>query len=193
MAWPPVGDNRFSEAPLERLVADARSDELIAARGRERWLRRQASEDATIASVLVASAERSLRVVVTVRGGSTVAGVVDLVGSDVVGLVAGDGRRHLVAGAHVVTVRCSGAGVLGDDGGGRDRAEVTLRELLHEVAATGRRVRLATVEPGTAIAGELCLVGRDVIGVAPEPGTVGGDVVYVRLASVAAASFNVSG
>ena len=57
---------------LERWAADARARDAADSRVKERWLRAQAEEDATIAGVLLAMAERREMVVVATAAGGAI-------------------------------------------------------------------------------------------------------------------------
>jgi hypothetical protein len=83
---PPREPVRISAAdPLAALhawIAEGQVDEAARARARQRWLERQAAEEATLAGVLVDLAERGRPVLVTTRGGHRLSGPVRAVGAD---------------------------------------------------------------------------------------------------------------
>lgn len=67
---------------LPTWIADGRVDEAVNARGRQRWLERQAAEEATLAGVLLDLAERHRPVTITTTGGHRLSGAVTAVGAD---------------------------------------------------------------------------------------------------------------
>lgn len=161
-------------ARLERWAADARVDEAARARSRERWLRRQAEEERTVAGVLADLLEAGAVVAVTVAPGAELTGVVRAVGADFVALGAG-GRpasEVVVALAAVTSVRTrSGtAEVLGD----RPAAgTMRLVDVVAALAADRDEVRVVTRDGGT-VAGVVRSVGQDVLVVrtgGPRPAT----------------------
>ena len=180
---------------IERWAAEARAREAVDARVRERWLRRQAEEEATFAGALLDLAERQVGVVVTTTANRRHTGVVEAVGADFVALRAAGGRTAIVA------LRSVAAGGTGGSGDGRLRAlgsrderpsrsvTVGLTDVLAHAAANHPRV---LVHAGTAaVVGELRTVGTDVISVHTD-----GDPsanVYLSLASVSEVSFLDSG
>jgi hypothetical protein len=145
---------------LARWLAEARVDEAAAARARERWLRQQAGEEATLVGVLLDLAERGSTVVVESAGGRRHRATVTAVAEDFCALRTEQGTDSLVAYAGISAV------ALLDDvapAGDRPRAlDMTLAEALGVVAAERPRV-LVTGRDGSGRAGELTSVGRDVI------------------------------
>ncbi len=180
---------------LERWAADARAREAAGARVRERWLRAQAEEEASLAGVLLALAERRETVVVTTAAGRRHRGVVTGVGVDFVVVEVPAGVPTLIALAAVGDVRVAADGVgpasraatTGNDAGGAALG-VHLGDVLAQAA--GQRPRVA-VRAGTAsVVGELRAMGTDVLTVRTD-----GDAraVYVPLASLSEVSFLASG
>ena len=146
-------------ARLERWAADARVDEAARRRARERWLRRQAEEESTVAGVLADLLEAARPVTLHTRQGRRHHGEVRAVGADFVALGTGHGSV-LVALWAVASVRTApgGEGVLGD----RDAAApVLLAEVAAGLAADRERVLVVTAD-GEAVVGTLVSVGRDV-------------------------------
>lgn len=186
---------------IERWAAEARARDAVDARVRERWLRRQAEEEATFAGLLVDLAERQVGVVVTTTANRRHAGVVEAVGADFVALHGPAGRTAIVALASVASVASVASLGTGGPGDGRRRAltgrddrasrslTVSLADVLAHAAANYPRVQ---VHAGTAIVvGELRTVGADVISVHTDgdpPATA-----YLSLASVSDVSFLDSG
>jgi hypothetical protein len=160
---------------LERWAADARVDEAARARSRERWLRRQAEEERTLAGVLADLLEaRAVATVQTVAPGASFAGVVRALGADFVALGA-EGRQAgevVVALAAVASVgtRAGSPEVLGDR---RALGTMRLADVVAELAAGRDEVRVVTRDGGT-LAGTVASVGQDVVVVrsaGPRPAT----------------------
>jgi hypothetical protein len=174
-------------ARLERWAADARVDEAARSRSRERWLRRQAEEERTLAGVLADMLEARVPVSVhTVAPGAAYAGVVRALGADFVALGAASARAGevVVALAAVASVRPRAATpeVIGDR-----RATGTLRlaEVLSALAEGRDEVRITTRDGGT-LAGVVGSVGQDVIGVrSADPGQASAFVPIDAIVSVA--------
>src|SRR5690606_35255177 len=91
-------------ARLDRWAADARVDEAAQRRSRERWLRQQAEEGATLAGVLADLAEGEAAVTVQTAAGHRHHGVLRAVGADFVAVEAGAGAV-LVAMSALLAVR----------------------------------------------------------------------------------------
>jgi hypothetical protein len=175
---------------LERWAADARAREAAEARVRERWLRAQAAEEASLAGVLVALAERRETVVLTTAPGRRHRGIVTGVGVDFVAIESPAGMATLVALGVVADVRVAEeartVATTGDADGGA--LGVRLADVLAQAA--GQRPRVS-VHAGTAsVVGELRSMGADVLTVRAD-GDAG--AVYVGLASLSEVSFLASG
>ncbi len=69
-------------AALEAWVAEGRVDEAARARARQRWLERQAAEEASLSGVLLDLAERNRPVTLTTVAGHRLSGPVIAVGTD---------------------------------------------------------------------------------------------------------------
>ena len=179
---------------LERWAADARAREAADARVRERWLRSQSEEEASLAGVLLALAERRQTVVVTTVGGRRHRGVVTGVGVDFAALEAPAGTTTLVALTGLADVRAVEDGMrprataagAGDDDR-RGAFGVRLGDVLAQAA--GQRPRISLHAGAAPVVGDLRAMGSDVLTVR----TDGGAVVYVGLASVSDISFLASG
>jgi hypothetical protein len=89
---------------IDRWVAEGRVDEAARRRARERWLRHQAEEDATVAGVLADVAERGAPVTVHARGGRRHRGEVRALGRDFVAIRSAT-ADVVVALAAVTSVR----------------------------------------------------------------------------------------
>lgn len=178
---------------LERWAADARARDAADARVRERWLRAQAEEDASLAGALLACAEREATVVLTTVDGHRHRGLVAGVGLDFCAVIALGGTTTLVALDSLAEVRPADPSdrrrsPAAGDGHGQASLGVRLADVLAQAA--GQRPRIS-VQAGTAsVVGDLRAVGSDVLTVRTD-GI--GAVVYVRLPSVSAVSFLASG
>jgi hypothetical protein len=176
------GDEGWLADRLERWAADARVDEAARARSRERHLRHQAEEDATLAGVLADVLEAGALVVVHTRSGGRHGGTVRAAGADFVAL-GPDGRRGsevVVALAAVASVRIRPGTptVLGD------RAvvgRVRLADVLAVLAAERAAVRLVTAG-GESLAGVVRSTGQDVVVIAGRDRSSG--VAYVPFDAV---------
>jgi hypothetical protein len=167
-------------ADLDRWAAERRTDDAAAARARERSLRQQAAESATLAGLLVDVAERRAAVLVRMTNGGSHRGTAVLVGLDFVA-VAGEGPAllTLLALHAVASVRVSD-GATGAAETDRGPGDLDIGTVLAAVAPERPRVRVGL---GTEqVAGELIGAGLDVLTVRAdgEPASV----VYVPLASV---------
>ena len=166
-------------ARLERWAADARVDEAARVRSRERWLRRQAEEESTVAGVLADLMEAGRPVALHTRSGRRHHGVVRALGADFVALATGRGTV-LVALAAVASLRGQPGerSVLGDR---EVAAGLHLADVAAGLAAERAPVLVVTAD-GEAVAGVLASVGRDVAllrGTGDPPATC-----YVPLAAV---------
>jgi hypothetical protein len=178
---------------LERWAADARAREAADARVRERWLRAQAAEDASLAGVFLTLAERRETVVVTTMWGRRTTGVVTGVGVDFVALESPAGTATLLTLATIAAVRVA-------EDATRSAARATTGDLdvgpvgvrLADVLAqaAGQRPRVAVHAAAASFVGELRSMGTDVLTVRAD-GDAG--AVYVALASLSEVSFLASG
>jgi small nuclear ribonucleoprotein (snRNP)-like protein len=166
---------------LERWAADARVDEAVRTRARERWLRRQAEEEATVRGALVDLCEGATPVTVHTRAGRRYAGTVRAVGADFVALGFGGGQAGVVVSLDAlasVRTRPGVRAVLGDrPGGGATR----LSDVVAGLAADREQVRLVTVD-GESVTGVVRSVGLDILVVRAEADATG--VAYVPLAAI---------
>ncbi len=167
---------------LERWAAEARVDEAARARSRERWLRRQAEEESTLAGVLADLLEAGSPVTVHTRAGGRYAGAVRAVGADFVALGPDPlpGSDVVVALAAIASVRTRPGtpGVLGDR---TVAGALHLADVVAGLAAERERVRVVTVD-GETLAGVVRSVGQDVAVVGQD-----GDAsvaAYVPLAAI---------
>lgn len=180
---------------LERWAADARAREAADARVRERWLRAQAEEEASLAGVLLALAERGETVVLTTVAGRRHRGVVTGVGVDFAALEAAGGLTTLLVLGGLGDARVVEAGTRARAAAAPATTErrpgalgVRLADVLAQAA--GQRPRVAVQAGAASVVGDLRSVGTDVVTVRTD-GEAG--VVYVALASVSEVSFLASG
>ncbi|MDQ3641634.1 MAG: hypothetical protein M3450_09345 [Actinomycetota bacterium] len=181
---------------LERWAADARAREAADARVRERWLRAQAAEGASMAGVLLDLAERRETVVVATVAGRRHRGVVTGVGEDFVAMQAPSGTITLVALSALGDVRLAdrgsgpGSRVAASTGDrpGRGSLGARLADVLAQAA--GGRPRILVQTGAASVVGDLRAVGLDVLTVQTD-----GDAgpVYVWLPSLSEISFLASG
>ena len=169
-------------ARLERWAAEARVDEAARGRSRERWLRRQAEEEGTVAGVLSDLAEAGAPVTLHTRSGGRHGGAVRAVGADFVALGpdGGRGSEAVVALRAIASVRTL-PGVRGVVGDRRPVATLQLADVVAGLAAEREPVRIVT-DDGEAIAGVVRSVGRDVAVVRGDPPGTG----YVPLDAISA-------
>lgn len=170
------------EDALIDLVDQARAEDAAASRRRRGWLRRQATEDASLVGVLTTLAEQGATVAVTTSGGRRFVGPVRGAGACLVAIEVTGGRAYVDIGA-VETIRNTapeGVGVP-DPVGHRGGADpVTMADVLH-LATVDRPGLVIGLRSGERVAGELIAAGRDVVMVRPDGRR---SVVYASLASV---------
>jgi hypothetical protein len=171
---------------LERWAADARAREAADARVRERWLRAQAEDEASLAGVLLAFAERRETVVITTVEGRRHRGAVTGVGGDFVAVEVPSGTTTLLRLDTLADVRVV-EGTRTATGEGASLG-VRLADVLAQAA--GQRPRVSVQAGVASVVGDLSAVGSDVLTVR----TAGAArVAYVALASVSEVSFLASG
>jgi len=197
---------------IERWVAEVRARDAVDARQRERWLRRQAEDEAAFAGLLLGLAERRATVVTTTIGGRHHVGQVAAVGADFAALSTAGARITLVSLAAVAAVKVAkatearrrdgfGAGVAADSRspGGSPSTGVTVPGvtvpgvMMADVIghAVERRPRVQVYAGAAQAGGDLRSLGADVITL-----QIDGDppsLAYLRLASVSELSFLDSG
>lgn len=139
---------------LSRQLAEWAAAEAAAERSRERWLRQQAEESATLAGVFVDMAERGSPVAVDLRGGAgTRGGAVTSVGADFA--VIDDWFVPFAAVAAVRGERVSGDRAVQAPG-------LTFVGALARLAEDRVRVSV-TLDGGNVVTGELRAAGDDVV------------------------------
>lgn len=153
------GDDGFGRA-LQRWAADAGVDEAARQRARQRWLRTQAEEEASLAGALLDLAERARTVTLEV-GSERVRGRIVGVGEDFVAVRSDRGQHVLVRTGAVEVVRAEPgtAAVVGDR---TSVVDVGLTGLLPPLAAERPEVRVRT-RSGLTVRGDLVAAGSDVV------------------------------
>lgn len=146
---------------LAAWAADQRADEAAAGRIRERWLRQQAAEAATLAGIALDLAERRARVSVRTRAGRSHHGRVDAVGRDFLVMRSASSRPTFVAMAAVAWLRPE-PGAAGDGTGDRGAPlDVSLADVL--LRLSGDRPHLQVTVGDETVTGQLRSVGADVL------------------------------
>lgn len=172
-------------ARLDSWADQLRSDAAAQIRRREQWLRRQATEDATVAGVMVDHAEHRSTLAITTRSGNRHVGEVRGAGAGLVTLELTD-ARVVIELDQIDTFRAlpTGNRPARNPAGHRSRPEpLTMAEVLAEVAYEHPQVTLVT-RSGEKVAGELIAVGRDLVMMRPPER---GGLVYLPLASLSEA------
>jgi hypothetical protein len=166
-------------AAAERVGAAAQS------RSRERWLRQQAAETATLVGTVVDLAEQRADVAVLV-GARTIGGRIVGVGRDGLVMAEASGAATVVPLDRVVAVRVAGrrTGTGEATGGRRAAGEWRVVDALAALAAERSPVRLG-VTGGEILSGTVLTVGEDVLTVQL---AAGGLRAHVALASVETAT-----
>jgi hypothetical protein len=172
--------DRDLEARLTTWTADARTDERIASRRREQWLRTAAREEATFAGVLVDLAEGGHPVALETRSGRRHTGLVRSVTAEIVQVETGSDGTVLLRTAALVGLRAASPSRT-VTGVARPLAHLTLAEAIARFAEDRPRVAVVTAGGGT-VSGVLEAVGLDVLVVRPE--TQHSTTVYVPVDGV---------
>ena len=171
---------------LERWAADARAREAADARVRERWLRAQAEEEASLAGLLLALAERREVVVVTTTSGRRHRGTLTGVGGDFAAIEATGGTTTLLVLGAVTDVRVVEG--MATTSGEAAALDVRLADVLAQAA--GQRPRVSVQAGVNPVVGDLWAVGSDLLTVWTDGAA---RVAYVALTSVSEISFLASG
>lgn len=162
--WPalePTGSDRLADA-LAAWARDAQVDETIGRRRRERWLRRQAEEEATFAGVLVDLAEAAAPVTIATPTRKVHRGRVRAVGTDFA-LVEVDGGRHGILRHRAI------AWARQDDStrparGDRPLAlSMTFEQALRATLEPHELVQVVAAGPAEPVDGEVIGLGADVL------------------------------
>lgn len=193
-------DDRHHEATqdaddtLARFAAEARVEERVAERRRQRWLERQTAESSTFGGLLANLAEIGRTVVVRTSAGGTHRGVLCIVGHDCLALTTADpaDQRLVVVGlAHVVSIS-AGARIrlTGERAPAGHGSGAALQPLLVELAEERPHVLVGLTDT-TTVVGRLSWVGIDVVALTLDDRDQRD--VYVRLSSVVDVSLSTSG
>lgn len=170
----------------EDLLDEAKADALTQARIRERWLRRQARESATLVGTLLDLAEAGVGVSVSTTGGRRHHGTVVGLGTDVV-VIADRGEHVAVRLPAVTLVRPHPGSRATSASGARPAAlDLTFTELLARLVDGEPEVAIALVTNETA-AGTLLAVGIDILSLRVAPGADG--ITYCSAAAVSSVRF----
>jgi hypothetical protein len=161
-------------ARLERWAAEARVDEAVRVRTRERWLRRQAEEESTLAGILANLLEHAAPVTLLTQARRQHRGEIRGVGVDFVAL-GGLGSEVVVALQAVTSLRTPPGErvVLGDRPAAGPMRSMRLSEVVAGLAVEREPVLVVTRD-GEAMTGVLRSVGQDVAvlrGAGDPPGT----------------------
>lgn len=145
---------------LERWAADAMVDEAARQRTRQRWLRIQAEEEATLLGALVDLAERGRPVVLDV-GDHRIRGAVVGIGADFLAVRSDRGQDVLVRTGAIEVVRAEPGerAVVGDRA---TLVEVALAAVVGPLAAERPEVVVRT-RSGQVVRGQLRSAGTDVV------------------------------
>ena len=173
--------NKVHGMRWEGLLDDARADAQAEARVRERWLRRQASESATLLGTLLDLAESGVGLTIGLRGGRRHDGRPVGLGHDVLVLVERGAHVAIRLGAVTVVRPSPGSGVGAAAGARAAALDLHLVELLARVVDEQPEVAVA-LETGEVLAGSLVAVGEDVLTLRLAPGADG--LAYCSAAAV---------
>jgi hypothetical protein len=145
--------------PLLELLDEARAQEAGRRRSRERALRRQAEEDASLAGSMLDLAERGRRLALRTSDGRSHTGSLVALGADFAVVRTGAGVDVLVALGSVASVRPGPAPAATGD-----RPTPSRTRLLDVLSVAAEdRPRVSLVVAGEAVAGELRAAGADVV------------------------------
>jgi hypothetical protein len=169
----------------QALLDEATAGEQASARGRERWLRRQATEEATLVGTLLDLAESAVRVSMWTGSDRRVDGVPVGVGPDVV--VLRDRGEHVAVRIAAITVvrPAPGQGAVAATGDRPAAMRVGFLDLLGHLAE-GRPEVALVLDTGDTLAGTLLAVGADVLTVQVGGGS---DLAYSSVARCASVRF----
>jgi hypothetical protein len=176
---------------LERWAAEARVDEAVRRRVRERWLEQQAREEATLLGVLADLAQRGANLAFQMRTGQAQWGRVRVIGRDFVAVSAGEGLAGregevLLALAQVTAVRTR-PGEAFASGDRPPSSRLTLAEVVTGLAAERERVVLSLAGGHDVVRGTVWWVGQDVVTVRVDD-EAAPVAVYVPLSAIARVS-----
>jgi hypothetical protein len=184
-------DPRSLDADLRRLLSDERSTAEVKARARERALRQQATEDATLVGLLVDLSEQGHAVTVRMTTGRSLQGRVATVGPDFIELHTPGGAALVALGALASIRRRPGRWRPDSAGDRAARSRLSLSGHLRTLAADRPRVGVVVLGEPHVLNGELWAVGRDVLTLALDGEPV--VTAYLSLSSLAELSLLASG
>jgi len=147
---------------LTKWAAEARIDEAAQQRIRERWLRQQAAEEATMAGILVDLAERDRPVLLRTVAGRTHRGLLAAVAVDFCAIRTAQDVDVLITFDGVSSLHTQ-PGDAPTTGARALTLDLMLHEALAELALDRPRVLVLCRGDQEGIAGELRSVGRDVL------------------------------
>lgn len=168
----------------QEVLDEARADDQAQGRARERWLRRQAEESATLVGTLLDLAESGVDVALSTLGGRRHDGPIVGLGIDVV-VLEDRNERVAVRLPAITTVRPRPGAALVVAAG--DRAAVldlTFVELLARFVDERPDVSVALLS-GEAVTGRLVGVGTDVLSIRVAEGEAG--IAYCSAAAASSA------
>jgi hypothetical protein len=166
---------------LGRFAADARVDEAVRTRSRERWLRRQAEEESTVVGVLADLRDAATTVEVHTRGGGLHRAVVRSVGVDHVVLADVHGRGEIVVTLSALASVRTAPGVAPVLGDRVAAGTAHLADVLAVLAERRTEVRVVT-RAGDVAAGAVRSVGDDVLVIGSRDASPA--VAYVPLTAI---------
>lgn len=175
---------------LEAWAAEGRAEQAAAARARERWLRQQAEEEASLLGVLTDLVERGAAAAVSTASGRRHQGRLAALGRDFVALRVPGGFDVLVRITSVASVRPGPGPVPPTSGSPRRPVGLALVDVLARVASERPRAQLG-LRGGDVVTGELRGIGADVVTVRLDGEPRG--LAYVRLDSISDISLFDSG
>lgn len=146
-----------------RWTAEGRSDETRASRERERWMARQAAEEAVFSGVLLDLAEAGTTVVATTASGHRHRGTVEVASNALCLLRTEAGIEVLLRPRGIVSIRThleSGTAGLGDR---RTRPGPSIHDALDLACAERRRVTIWSSGAREGLTGTLVSLGADVV------------------------------
>jgi hypothetical protein len=159
----PAGEDGLS-ADLARLVGDTRAADAARSRARERSMRQQEAETATLAGVLLDLAEQRIGVAIRTTWGRSHHGQIAAVGRDFVHLrTTGGTNVYLSASAIAVLRRLPGQQASEAIGARPGVANTTLAAFLSGLAPERPLVSVTVEGEPSVLTGELRAVGTDVV------------------------------
>jgi hypothetical protein len=176
------------DTALQRMADEERTAEAARARARERWLRQQATESASLAGLLLVAAEADAELVVRTASGRAHRGTVRTVARDFCGLRTRDASEVFVPLGAVAGLQLMDATTLTEVTDDREPPlDLLFVELLAQEVATTPRVGVVVHGDPDRVVGELEVVGADLLGLRIDGGPRA--LRYMALAAVTELSF----